>query len=101
MNRKGNLSEENNKQADLKYNDFTLRNVFDRITDAFVAFDNQWNYVYLNTKAAEIIGRKAEDIIGKNIWKEFPEKKGDIFYAFFFKAMSEQQTLTQEVTVIL
>lgn len=96
MNSKGNLSLENNKKSDLKYNDFTLRNVFDRITDAFVAFDIRWNYIYLNTKAAEIIGRKAEDIVGKNIWKEFPEKKVDIFYASFFKAMSEQQTLTQE-----
>lgn len=96
MNSKGNLSQVNNKKSDLKYNEFTLRNVFDRITDAFVAFDNQWNYIYLNTKAAEIIGRRAEDIIGKNIWKEFPEKKEDIFYASFFTAMAEQRTLTQE-----
>ena len=96
MNSKRNLTKENNKQSDLKYNDFTLRNVFDRITDAFVAFDNQWNYIYLNTKATEIIGRRAEDIIGKNIWEEFPQKKEDIFYASFFTAMAEQRTLTQE-----
>ncbi|HLK28039.1 MAG TPA: PAS domain-containing sensor histidine kinase [Puia sp.] len=86
------LSQEKNNYSDLS----TLRTVFDRITDAFVAFDNEWNYTYLNTKAAEIIGRRAEDIIGKNIWKEFPEKKEDIFYASFFTAMSEQRTLTQE-----
>jgi PAS domain S-box-containing protein len=96
MTNKGNLSQGGKKNSDLKYNEFTLRNVFDRITDAFVAFDNKWNYIYLNNKATEIIGRRAEDIIGKNIWKEFPEKKEDIFYASFFTAMSEQRTLTQE-----
>jgi len=96
MNNIGNHSQEKNKHTDLKYKEFTLRNVFDRITDAFVAFDNQWNYIYLNTKAAEIIGRTPEHIIGKNIWKEFPEKKEHIFYTSFFTAMSEQRTLTEE-----
>jgi len=98
MNNIVNLSQEKNKHTDLKYNEFTLRNVFDRITDAFVAFDNQWNYIYLNNKAVEIIGRgrRLEDIIGKNIWKEFPEKKEHIFYRSFFTAMSEQRTITEE-----
>jgi PAS domain S-box-containing protein len=86
------LSQEKNNHSDLS----TLRTVFDRITDAFVAFDNEWNYIYLNNKAAEIIGSRPEDIIGKNIWKEFPEKKDHIFYRSFFTAMSEQRTLTQE-----
>ncbi len=96
MNNIGNFPQENNKYFDLKYKEFTLTNVFDRITDAFVAFDNQWNYIYLNTRAAEIIGRKPEDIIGKNIWKEFPEKKEHSFYTSFFTAMAEQRTLTEE-----
>jgi len=92
----GSQSQENNTNAAFIYDEFRLRNVFDRITDAFVAFDNQWNYIYLNNKAAAIIGRNSKAIIGKNIWQEFPEKKKNIFYASFFKAMAEQQTLTQE-----
>ncbi len=73
-----------------------LKNVFERITDAFVAFDPLWNYIYLNKKAAEIIGRPPENLIGKNIWEEFPEKKDDLFYQSFFTAMKEQETLTKE-----
>lgn len=97
MNNIGNLSHENNSYAALKYKAFTLTNVFERITDAFVAFDNQWNYIYLNNKAVEIIGRgrRLEDIINKNIWKEFPEKKEHSFYDAFFTAMEEQRTITQ------
>lgn len=98
MNNIGNLSQENDKYIGMKYKEFTLTNVFDRITDGFVAFDNQWNYIYLNNKAVEIVGRgrKLEDIIGKNIWKEFPEKKEHITYRSFFTAMAEQRTLTEE-----
>lgn len=98
MNNLSNLSQENNKYTDLKYKELALTNVFDRITDGFVAFDNQWNYIYLNNKAAEIIccDRRLEDIVGKNIWKEFPEKKEHSFYSSFFTAMAEQQTLTIE-----
>jgi PAS domain S-box-containing protein len=96
MNNIGNLSQEKNKYPDFKYTEFMLKNVLDRITDAFVAFDNQWNYIYLNNRAAEIIGCRPENIIGKNIWKEFPEKKEHIFYSSFFTAMSEQRTRTEE-----
>ena len=81
MNDNGSLSLEKRKNSDLKYNEFAMRNVFDRITDAFVAFDNKWNYIYLNAKAAEIIGRRPEEIIGKNIWEEFPEKKVHFFFS--------------------
>lgn len=98
MNNIDNLSQEREKYTDPLQQEFTLTTVFDRITDAFVAFDNHWNYIYLNSKAVEIIGRgrKLEDIIGKNIWTEFPEKKEHVFYQSFFKAMAEQRTLTEE-----
>lgn len=54
MNKIDNLSQEKNKYTDLNHKDFSLANVFERITDGFVAFDNQWNYIYLNKKAVEI-----------------------------------------------
>ncbi len=67
-----------------------LSNVFDRVTDAFVALDKNWNYTYVNKKAGEILGRKPEEIIGKNIWIEFPEKKEYPHYKNFQKAFDEQ-----------
>ena len=98
MNKIDNLSQEKNKYTDLNHKDFSLANVFERITDGFVAFDNQWNYIYLNKKAVEIIcfNCSLEDVIGKNIWEAFPEKKEHPFYQSFFKSMAEQRTLTEE-----
>jgi len=39
------------------------RQVFERISDAFVALDKDWRYAYVNRKAAEHFGRKAKDLI--------------------------------------
>jgi PAS domain-containing protein len=73
-----------------------LTNVLERITDGFVAFDTHWNYVYVNKKASEIIGRNPEELIGKNLWKEFQEKMEYSFYRNFYRAMNEQRTLQVE-----
>jgi len=73
-----------------------LANVFDRVTDAFIALDKNWNYTYVNKKAAEIIGRSPEEILGKNIWAEFPEKKAFPYYRNFQKAFDEQMSITVE-----
>jgi PAS domain S-box-containing protein len=73
-----------------------LTNVFERITDGFVAFDTNWNYVYLNKKASEIIGRNPEELIGKNFCNEFPGKIEYSFYHNFYRAMNEQRTIQIE-----
>ncbi|MEO6666201.1 MAG: PAS domain-containing protein, partial [Nitrospiria bacterium] len=64
--------------------------IFERITDAFVALDTDWRYTYVNRKAAEIFGRTPEDLIGTHIWTEFPEGVGQPFYHAYHKAMAEQ-----------
>ncbi len=73
-----------------------LTNVFERITDGFVSFDTNWNYVYVNSKASEIIGRNPEELIGKNLCNEFPEKIEYSFYHNFHRAMNEQRTIQIE-----
>src|SRR5258705_6952791 len=40
-----------------------ISNVFERVTDAFIALDKNWQYTYLNKKAEELHGRKSEDLI--------------------------------------
>ncbi len=57
-----------------------LNTVFERITDAFIALDNNWNYTYLNERAAELDNKPAEYLIGKNIWEEYPDVVGEPFY---------------------
>jgi PAS domain S-box-containing protein len=69
-----------------------LLNTFERITDAFVSLDRNWNYTYLNKRAAKMHGREPEELIGKNIWKEFPEVLNEPFYKALHAAMENQKS---------
>ncbi len=57
-----------------------LTNVFDRISDGFNAFDTSGIILMSIREAAEIIGEARKAMIGKNIWKEFPETVGGPIY---------------------
>ena len=81
---------------DCSRNDAEFQHVFDRITDAYVALDRDWRYTYLNAKACEFFGRRAEDLIGKNIWTEFPEGRDQAFHRAYEQAMAEQQPVFLE-----
>jgi PAS domain S-box-containing protein len=50
-----------------------LENVLDSVTDGFFIVDREWKILFWN-KAAENILRKSEtELIGKNIWEQFPD----------------------------
>jgi PAS domain S-box-containing protein len=67
-----------------------LDDVLERVSDAFVALDKEWRYTYVNQHAAQLFGRRAEDLIGRHIWTEFPEGAGQPFHLACEKAMAEQ-----------
>lgn len=74
-----------------------LRSVFERISDAFIALDANWNYIYLNDKAGELHGRAPADLIGKNIWDEFPQTRNEPFYNVLLEAMASQKPMNVQL----
>lgn len=68
-----------------------LREIFDRLTDGFIALDRNFCYTYLNKKTGELVRRDPASLIGKNVWEEFPEAVGTATYEAFNRAMKEQQ----------
>lgn len=88
------FNEELTKQVKIKTNELT--NIFERVTDAFVALDKNWNFVYVNKKAGEIVGKNAENLIGKHIWTEFPAAIGHPLYRAYNEAMNEQHLVKIE-----
>lgn len=83
------LNEELEQRVQRKAEELT--HIFERVTDGFIAFDKNWNYTYVNKKASEILGRSPEELIGKNIWTEFPEKLQAPLYQQFFEVMEMQE----------
>lgn len=76
--------------------DEQVRTILECITDGFVALDRDWRYTYVNERAGELLGRPAAELVGKNIWEEFPEGVGQPFYDAYTKAMNEQTTVSFE-----
>ncbi|MBE0423006.1 MAG: PAS domain S-box protein [Lutibacter sp.] len=66
-----------------------LSNTLSSIEDGLVILDHDSKYIYINQKAADLLGKTAQELIGKHIWTEFPEKEGDIFFDNYQKAIKK------------
>ena len=45
--------------------------VTETITNGFLTIDHLWKVTYWNTAAEKLLGVRAKDIVGKNLWEEF------------------------------
>jgi PAS domain S-box-containing protein len=64
--------------------------LLESVSDAFVAVDRQWRFSFVNQKAAQTFGHPSAELIGKNIWNEFPQSVVRTFGPAYRKAMAER-----------
>ncbi|KAA2219311.1 PAS domain S-box protein [Maribacter flavus] len=64
-------TDERKAQKKIVASEKKYRELTERISDAFISIDNHWNLTYVNAKAQELIQKKKEELIGKNIWDVF------------------------------
>lgn len=83
-------------EEELRSSEEKYRLLIERISDAFIALDKNWCYIYANKAVGDLVGRNPESLIGKNVWEEFPEAVGSATYDLFHKAMNEQQYVYNE-----
>ncbi|MDE1177057.1 MAG: PAS domain-containing protein [Edaphobacter sp.] len=66
-----------------------LRQVLDTTTDAVVSLNREYRFTYLNRRARELLSIKG-DLIGKNLWDEFPFAREHGLYRYHYaRAMDE------------
>ncbi|MBD1934432.1 PAS domain S-box protein [Trichocoleus sp. FACHB-69] len=71
--------------------------ILESITDAFVAFDRDWRYTYVNQAATKILHKMPEELLGKHVWNEvFPELVGGIAYRELHRAVAQQVPVSWE-----
>lgn len=71
--------------------------ILESITDAFVAFDENWHYTYVNQAAVKILHKTPVELIGKHVWDEvFPELVGGVAYQELHRAVAEQVAVSWE-----
>ena len=69
------------------------RRILESITDAFVAVDEEWTLTYVNAQAEAFLERDREELLGNNLWNEFPEAIGSTFQDKYETAIREQATV--------
>ena len=65
------------------------KRILESMAEYYVEFDNEWHYVDINSKMEEEFGLKRDEILGKVIWKLFPQLIGSKQYKEFHKAKKE------------
>jgi PAS domain S-box-containing protein len=60
----------------LKTAEIQISEILGSISDAFYAVDKNWNFTYFNKEAENLLLRKSEELIGKNLWEEFAPAVG-------------------------
>ncbi len=80
----------------LKDSNVQIKEILESINDAFYAVDEDYNFVYVNKKAEELLHKKQEYLIGKNLWREIPDVMGDEAFEMHKKAMGEKTSIYYE-----
>ena len=73
-----------------------VENILENINDGFYALDREWRFTYINERAEPLIKRRRAELLGKNVWEEFPEVVGTLVYEQYHKAANERATVMFE-----
>ncbi|TDQ08804.1 PAS domain S-box protein [Pedobacter metabolipauper] len=63
--------------------------ILESIKDGFYALDHDWIITYWNKEAEHILGKKREDVIGKNLWDIYQDAIGTISYIKLYQSARE------------
>jgi PAS domain S-box-containing protein len=83
-------------EAEARETNERLRNLFDRITDAFVSLDEDWRVTHLNSAAEQLFGREESQLVGEVFWVAFPDAIGTQFQERLEAAIEEGEPRTFE-----
>ena len=73
-----------------------LAETLENIGDAFYTLDQNWRFTYINSKAEELLERKRDELIGRNVVDEFPEITGSVFETQYTRALDTGETVRFE-----
>lgn len=65
-----------------------ITGILESITDGFYALNRNWEITYFNKTAEKVLGRRREEVIGKNLWDSFPRSREGKFYEEYERAMT-------------
>jgi len=78
-------------EAALHESEEQIRNILESINDGFFALNEDWQFTYVNQAGERILDRTPNDLIGKNIWEEYPGLYDTEFERIYREAMQDRR----------
>ena len=74
-----------------------LSEILGRISDAFFALDEDWQFAHLNEHAAELFRQSEDELLGRSFWEVFPERSDGELWQQLHRAMDTQESVSFEL----
>ena len=90
------ITERKRKEEELHKTSRRLKAVMESISDGFFALDKDMTVMYFNAAASTLLGRKKDEVLGRNLFDAFPEVRDSIFEEEYTRALKERKFTTFE-----
>ena len=78
-------------------NEQRLAGLLGSMSDAFMTFDKDWRFTFVNDEAEILLRHPRSELIGRNLWDVFPQARGTDFDVRLHQAMESRITLDYEL----
>lgn len=83
------ITERKQVEQALRQSEEQTRNILESIAEAFFAVDENWQFTYMNPSAETLLGRTPGDLVGKNLWSEYPGLIGNELAQVYLSTMRD------------
>lgn len=83
------ITEQKQAAEEIRQSRKQVLDILESITDGFFALDNDWRYTYVNQRATQLVGKKKEEILFRNMWEVLPQLVGTRFYTEYHRAKEQ------------
>lgn len=90
------ISERKQAESEIRHLADRLTTTLESVTDAFITIDRQWRFTYVNREAERLLQRTRTELLGRNMWMEFPEGRGSAFETAYNRAAEENRSVEIE-----
>jgi PAS domain S-box-containing protein len=73
-----------------------LTTTLESIADAILTLDSDWRVTFLNAEGERLLERTRHDLLGRDIWAEFPEAVGSTFQREYERAVRDREVVRFE-----
>jgi len=70
--------------------------VLETMSAAFYSLDRDWRFTYVNAEAEHLLGRQRGELLGTDLWEQFPATLGSAFEEVYRGAMASGRPATFE-----